>query len=378
LQEDVDAELRGIVPIYVAGGKEEVRPIDKILAGKIRTFMAAPTQHVILGQMATGRLQEAVTELWRELPFTTGMQLQHCGWNDFFVARFERRFPWVWPSDRAKWDGGYFPELHELEEAFTNAFLDPLAVEYNRVVVANDQCGPFLLGNTHGGWRYTGLPSGGPKTIYSNGVGNLILFYYCVAYNRFVKSGLSDPERFVIGENPSAYLQHTEIVVHGDDCVHASTDNWLQYCKPSALNYALSAHNYINFYDNESDDRFHISNATYLSQVSRRVKTSFGYEVWVPRLVSPEKTVAGIVYNTPRKVPKGDTLVHFRMSRFWQSLHVLWPDRALWEGMMGVGYAYEQFLRKTYPGCDLEISRARSCRKTYFELEWLYCGRPQA
>lgn len=357
------------VPIYTVGGKKEIRPVEKIDAGALRSFGACPTHLNILGQVVTGRLQDAVNATWSKHWISNGIDPYHGNWQRI-IDEFKDFEIGVWGRDRHKWDGGYPPELHDIAYDVIKAFVEPNAHPLLAVMSAHEASAPCVMMDGDVYWRYGGMCSGSPVTIFNNSLGNIGLFFYLVAYNRYRASGLSVRD-FLAREHFLDYHTHTHYRAHGDDSMHSCSPGWFRFAAPSALNHALVEHNWPLGYDGDSDITTAPHDTIYLSQVS-----TFKNHVPVPRLIAPEKILSSLLEGSSLALPPGQTRIFYEMTRLWQYCTVLWPDTELFAALTRAGAALE-VLYLSQCDCADDLRRARSAQLSPQEL-WLLYTQPKS
>lgn len=362
LNENVHAHVErvasGGTSFWAVSGKEEPKTIEKLESDNMRSFVCGPVELNILGIMATHRWKQDLCRNWRKIPITEGIDIFHGGWQ-FLVQR--RRFE-SWPSDRPKWDASFLPEGFDAVHDVISYFLTAEGQSMLQRVQQEHRCGPILLRNGRGGVRRCGEPSGGSLTIEENSIFNLFVLIYSIIDLRHMRN---------LATTLDDVKDNLDVDVHGDDTAHGCADDWIDYCKPSALNAYWASKGWHFLMDNWEDDRFDPSQSEYLSMITANVRGAM-----LPRLKGRNKVIASLALGAAKSTPLGMSEPEYRLARAWQIVTVTYPDQEFWHRMVRVVDKYERHLFAKHGANDASLHKAAKFRRSGQQLFDLYTKSP--
>jgi len=168
-------------PMVSTTWKEEIRKLQKILEGKVRSMCPVSIETCALFLMVFGRAMDAVSLMdWRKTEMTVGFSPWYGGWDDF-ATWFEDCDAFM-DFDVEKFDSHVFNELRMF---LFDYFWIPMMTTPEQMRVARNVVESLLFpivvfpdGNMMRFLR-GGRWSGEPLTALENSLLSILLFYYC-------------------------------------------------------------------------------------------------------------------------------------------------------------------------------------------------------
>lgn len=356
-----DCDLEAAVGYLLDGGKaffsvtpkEEIRSLDKLAADNIRTFTSGPIDLNIAGIMGMYHFAECLSDAWRLVPITIGLNMYNAGW-DFLVRKL--RFDIV-GNDAPKWDGHFVPELFDVCGCILKRFCKEECWEYIDCVIANVKDHPAIFGNGLGCWQEGGMPSGAPYTIVFNSLARLYQFvYYAVSV--------------IPGVTLESFKENLDVSVHGDDSLHGSSPLWSELFANDRLNhfYGPEGLNWSTYFVPVQEKPVPPRDMRYLSHI-----TLLRCGRYVPMHEERSKVLASIVLGAKKEVPEEFSGPHpYHLARFWQITNSCWPDTDFWRNLVNIGLAYQKKFESRYRD-DLSWVRAKALARSSESLQRWFC-----
>jgi len=104
--------------VWTVSPKEEIRLMEKVIAGKIRSFVIGPLFHYLLSHMLFFDLDKHIQIHWEEYGIGAGMSLFYGDYSRKFEAYVDAVM--YDSSDVSRWDGHLHYELMEIETRIVN------------------------------------------------------------------------------------------------------------------------------------------------------------------------------------------------------------------------------------------------------------------
>jgi len=206
-----DASCRPV--FWTNNVKEELRPFEKIILNKLRTFVGSPTEHVVACQQLFGNMNEAMYgTVHRHWSYVGGTKFRR-GWNKLYKRLSIH--PNAFELDESEYDSSLFRECmygcaefrkRQLKPQFrtpqNNNRIDNLYREIVESLIVT-QDGDVVM-------KDTGGPSGSFNTIGDNTIGLFRLLAY--AWIRLCReNNLPQYETYEM------FVSHVEAALNGDD-----------------------------------------------------------------------------------------------------------------------------------------------------------------
>jgi hypothetical protein len=209
--------------------KDETRPLEKIKAGKTRTFMGSNKPFVVLSRMYFGDFIAFLHEMYIDTPSSVGIDANGSDWGrlyDHLISVSDK----VIEADFTNWDGSVSFSLYRIACDVINAlYSDGNDVFRQKILYEYANATFVCLGNAYR--RVGGLPSGCFGTAEFNSLFNWIIHLYafqrCIEENK-LNYGLWD------------FYDHISLHVYGDDVVMTVSEDLQPYFTPDKVNTWLS------------------------------------------------------------------------------------------------------------------------------------------
>jgi len=204
--------------------KEEIRPVEKIVINKLRTFVGAPTEHVVASQQVFGNMnQKLYNTAHKHWCFVGGTKFYR-GWNKLYNRL--KKHPNAFELDESEYDSSLFRELMYGNAEFRWRQLSPdqrTLENRNRLDNLYREIVESLIVTTDGDvvMKDTGNPSGSFNTIADNTIG----LYRLLAYAWILLSRKYAPELC----NFESFHKHVEAALTGDDNTWTCSDEVVKW-----------------------------------------------------------------------------------------------------------------------------------------------------
>jgi len=341
--------------------KEEIRPVEKILVNKLRTFVGGPVEHIhactrLFGDMNDKFYRSANVGIhWS---FVGGTKF-YKGWQVLFKRL--NKHPNAFELDESEYDASLFREAMYSMALFRwnmlssecrtpdnkrriwNAYVEIV----DSVIVAPD--GEVIHKNT-------GNPSGSANTI----VDNTVILFMLLAYAWLTLC----PEDFV---SYQSFMENVEAALNGDDNTWTCSDLVVPWFNAEAVSKIWSSLGVTTKYGDSSAPR-KLIDCSFLSTGFKKVGSC------VVPFPEGEKIFASLAFHLKSKTPRWSLLRAFalRIESYWDQDT---RDQLLsYINWLMINHSVElQAPRETRDPHDLfSFSEVMTCYKTDYELRCLY------
>jgi hypothetical protein len=260
-----------IVPIWTCSQKVELRPVEKILLNKIRTFTAAPVEHTVCANRLfldmNNRFYRNANRTWS----VVGMSKFLRGWDNLY-HRLDVH-PNAFALDESEYDSSLFArimrECGEIRYSFlahdyrTSENLERVAQIYDAIVNS-----VVLLENGDLVQKHTGNPSGSSNTI----VDNTICLFRLKAY-----AWIRRCEKLGFEASYATFISFVEAALCGDDNTFTVSDEVVAWFNARSISEEWSLLGITTTSDNYASRK--LSDVDFLSQGFRYDEK---LEIWMP------------------------------------------------------------------------------------------------
>lgn len=377
----LDADNTAFYCFWLDKLKDEIRPIEKVAANKIRTFNCAPIEYVVASNRLCLDTNQAFYRDGASLNNwnTVGATKYFGKWDQLIRKHLKIGPKHTYSADGGQWDARMWQlmlwvccKLRCQWSDLSFKSKDKLRRIYNLLIhrVVYGEWGDVF-------WLFSGNPSGGPNTITDNTIGHSWLW-------NLIWEILIDIENEKLGADALPLTQsfqdtHLCLSLCGDDILISISDfikKWFSI--PSIVQIATSIGTLFEF---ESLEPRHASECVYVSNTSTLVSG-----MWLPT-PSFEKVIGGlveaadfeptIVFGEVHEVDPRFTLLRMYAIRI-ESWGNLQARDFLSDLIMKFLRRYQSFFVGTSPDtkihADVTWAQVQTIYKTDRELLWLYTG----
>lgn len=333
--------------------KEEVRDLNKLWSGSIRTFMPFSMDLQVLGASVTYDLSDTIARHWFDIPITMGINMYEGGWD-----RFVRSCPkgmLVQSCDAPKWDGCFHPQFFEICASIHKAFYEFPTHEWIDVLARCVRESPLIFPNGLVCFREGGMPSGAPTTILWNSFARLFMLCFFIVKTR--------PDLASV----AALRDKVWFRVHGDDGLLAATAEHQRWFNATAITELFASYGWPAAWVPDSDEWKSIFDVKYLSHHSILIDG-----MYMPIRRSHSKILTALVCGADIETPDGWDRNSYLVSRAWQICNTTFPDRAFHTRLSSMIIEYQNSVH-----LGARRQEAIGQRKTAHQLLDLFSGRVQ-
>jgi hypothetical protein len=205
--------------------KDETRPLEKIKAGKTRTFMGSNKPFVVLSRKYLGDFVAFLHDNYIVTPSTVGIDATGNDWGllyDDLIAMSDKAIE----ADFTNWDGSISFSLYRIAADVINALYDGKSDHKRDRILYEFANATFVcLGNAYR--RVGGLPSGCFGTAEFNSLFNWIIHLY--AFQRCIEDNKLDYGLY-------DFYEHVSLHVYGDDVIMTVSSELQPYFTPARVN----------------------------------------------------------------------------------------------------------------------------------------------
>lgn len=331
--------------------KEEVRDLNKLWLGSIRTFMPFSMDLQVLGASVTFNLSDTIARHWLDIPITMGINMYEGGWD-----RFIRSCPanmLVQSCDAPKWDGCFHPQFFNICVQIHKAFYESSAHEWIDVLGRCICESPLIFPNGLVCFRYGGMPSGAPTTILWNSFARLFMLCFFIVKVRPDLASLA------------ALRSRVWFRVHGDDGLLAATAQDREWFNAEAITALFASYGWPAAWVPDSETWKSIDQVKYLSHNSVVIDGSY-----MPVRLSHSKILTALICGADIETPEGWDRNSYLVGRAWQICNTTFPDRAFHVRLSSMLLEYQNSIH-----LGDKRQEAIGQRKTAHQLLKLFSGR---
>jgi len=217
------------VPIWTCSQKIEMRPIEKIIEGKIRTFTASPIEQSVacnrLCLDSNERFYSSANKMWSCVGISKFFQ----GWDSIYTRL--NKHPNAFELDESDYDASIFQLALEGQMDFRWSCLQSdfrTPENYNRLrnVYYNIIHSYVVMDNGDLVQKHTGNPSGSSNTIVDNTM---------VLYRLFAYAFLILAEKYQVSVNYEYFHKHVEAALYGDDNTYTCSNEVVEWFNPTNI-----------------------------------------------------------------------------------------------------------------------------------------------
>jgi len=279
-------------PIWTDAVKAEIRPIDKVLNNKLRTFCASPVEHVHACARACGdmnaKFYNFANRHQKGFWSCVGMSKFYRGWNSLANRLLRDGFNLGISLDVSEYDSSVnvfiFNIIRLFRQRCNPSNANKITTLYREIInTLMILCDGTLMRKS------TGNPSGSENTVVDNTLGLYLLLSYCfiVQYKR----------RFGSYPTYSLFTQNVEAALYGDDNTFtASTWFWSWFDLKEMRSDALS----LGFKLTADNDDFVPKPLSELTFLSQRFHFETHLSIWVP-VPSKSRIISSMLYGSAQR-----------------------------------------------------------------------------
>lgn len=206
--------------------KHEIRPREKLAAGKIRGFCVSPVDHCYLQSKYCIEFNEHFYDLSNRsyFPSAVGMSKYYRGFHNLYL--YINRHPNIYYSDFSGFDSTISPQMmfqtFQFKTNYTDVSYDQLQVMWS--LLCSNVNSPVWLENGQVVAKQGGNPSGQSNTIVDNTIINIVLFI--AAYLKAIENS-ELPKVF------GYFLDNVSFKAYGDDMIYSVSNEMLPFFNQS-------------------------------------------------------------------------------------------------------------------------------------------------
>jgi len=280
--------------------KDELRPIEKVEAGKSRMVSGAPLDHLIEMRMYFGQFARFLTKNNVSIGIAVGANPYSADW-DLLVKYFKGNTTHLIAGDYKHYDGSLTPQLLYSFMYMADLFYGVEDYKIRQSIMSDIVCSKHVYRDMVYQF-YKGMPSGNPMTSLINSVCNQLLIYYNVS------SILSD-KGLSLQDSVVTAFSELRAVTLGDDNVISMSPYLRDSVTYESFVDRFKEMGYV--YTDEVKDQSMAYNYRSIDQISF-LKRSFVFDPVVGRYIAPLSM--DTILDMPRWTKLGDE------SNYWSIL----------------------------------------------------------